>query len=129
VNRSFSFTRRFTSAKPLAQLANELIASLQAVGGTHYASPDGVRIVNGNMGVDFNFLAEVDADVRIVMAAPGTYDVIVMISTRPAPMFWVGVVGGFFTGLLWILPVLYFVMDPQKPYMAAIDRVAYVATS
>jgi len=103
----------------------DLAASCASLGGVQYHSIDAIHIEDGKLGIDLNFTANFSADVRLRSVGEGTWDLVTVINLTPNGLFWAGVVGGFCTGALWIIPILYFVIDPQRAYIQAIDRVIY----
>jgi hypothetical protein len=115
--------RRLSTAYSPAQVLDATALALREVGGNVQVFNNEIFVQDGAQGVDFAFTATIDARVVIVPVGPNTYDIRCEVYARPNVLFWVCAFLGFCTLLFWVVNVLFFVMNMQRPYQAALDRI------
>jgi hypothetical protein len=87
------------------------------LGGQVMAAGETTFIKGGSQNVQFAFAADFKTTITVQHSQPGSYNVIANVEWSPNTIFWVCLVIGFFVfGILWIVPVLYFFIDPTNAY-------------
>jgi hypothetical protein len=107
--------------QPLDLVTEAAGRALTMVGGTIVPIAGGYEITQGVNGVNFAFTADFKAYVQVRAIDQRRYEVIANINWSPNAVFWVClVVGVCVVGLLWIVSLLYFFIDPSSTYQQAL---------
>jgi hypothetical protein len=116
--------KHITTAAPLDVVVDATMQALRRTGGQIMrVSPDTIKVTNGSAGVQFSFVANINADVNI-RAVPGGYDITAYINNSPSMIFWICAVAGWFVlGVLWLVCLLYFFIDPTPQYNQILDSI------
>lgn len=110
--------------KPMAQVREAIKKSLAFLGGTQFEQGDSFQVKQGTIGVNFAFAANFEALINMRQSAPNKYEFFGTINWSPNALFWVCLIVGFFVlGILWIVPILYFFIDPSQVYQQALFRI------
>jgi hypothetical protein len=110
--------------KSMEEVKQATLRSLMVLGGTVTDMGDNIQIKEGKNNVNFGFTANFDAWVNIRQVTPERYDFFATINWKPNAVFWVCLgVGAFVLGILWVLCLLYFFIDPSSAYQQALFQV------
>jgi hypothetical protein len=109
------------SDKTLDEVKMATQKSLMMMGGTVQPRGDGFQLLQANTGINFAFTADFDTFVSIRESKPGKFEILVNANWKPNVLFWICLIVGFFIfGILWIVPILYFFIDPTSAYQQAL---------
>jgi hypothetical protein len=116
--------RRLTTSESSEVVVDRTTQALRRLGGVlREAGPNTLHIKNGNSGVNFAFAADMDATIEI-RPIEGGYEINGTIDTKPNTVFWVCLIGGFFfLWFLWVVNILYLMIDPIPQYQQALDSI------
>jgi hypothetical protein len=117
--------KKIGGAQSAAQALEAAADALRRVGGAMQRGPDALNIINGANGVNMAFTAELTARITARARPDGSFEVECSISQRPSTLFWVCLVVGFFCMQpLWVVCLLYFMVDPLPVYQMALDSIS-----
>jgi hypothetical protein len=91
--------------------------TFRTLGGVIQDTPYGFQIEGGGAGINFSFVATINAVVVVKQQSPGLYRIEAMIAWNPNALVWICLVVGFFMfGILWVVAALYLFVDPAPVY-------------
>lgn len=83
----------------------------------------GIHIANGTQGVSFAYSAKFDTYIVVSSPKQDTYEIEVLIKWRWNWFSWLCFLFGFELLVPWIVPILFFFINPTHSYQEAIDRI------
>lgn len=114
---------QFQTEKPEEEIKKAMLMAFRSVGGTLQTTPTGLYILQGNNGVNYSFAADFESIVNLRKVKDDLYEIECVINWKMNTLSWICLIVGFFVfGILWIVPVLYLLINPDMPYQQAMHR-------
>jgi len=125
IDRHFTFYRRLQTDEPPEQVYAEIEQALRTtVGGSIQRIDSVFHIQNGINNLSFSFVGDLSATVSVSQPSAGVVDLNGTITLRPNALFWISAVtGALCLWFMWLMNLMYFILDPRVNYQAALDRI------
>jgi hypothetical protein len=121
---SKTFVTRIHTDQAVVAVQDATIATLRTLGGSIQQNGIGFELTQASQGVTFAFIANFTTLVTIRSLHRDTYEVECIVQWSPNWLFWLCVILGVFAfGVLWVIPILYFFIDPTDIYQQALYRI------
>ena len=109
--------------KNLEQLKADVAGMLRQFGGTLYSTPTGFTLIDGTIGTQMSFTANLTTNVIIRPIKENKYDIQIYLTWNWAALMWIFLVFGLLAaGMPWLLLILYLFFDPAPAYQQALYR-------
>ncbi len=110
------YTQVRTSAS-LEQVVDSLAQCLLPLGGAISKSNNVVQLEGGKEGVQFGFTADFSSHAVVQLSGTDTFNITMNIQWKMNTLTIIClIVGVFSAGILWIVPLLFFFVDPASVY-------------